>query len=107
MIADAAQASALAQLARSPGSPALPSALSQLGCPSSSYSPLAAAASHTTRGLVDAVAFHHLKQQMIVAVVDMDADNDRARRVERLLHDRRDIAGRLNQERSRRRPPRI
>jgi hypothetical protein len=38
MIADAAQASALAQLARSPGSPALPSALSQLGCPSSSYS---------------------------------------------------------------------
>jgi hypothetical protein len=43
--------------------------------------------------LVDAILLEHFEELVIVAIVDMDADNHRTLRIERLLHDRSDIVG--------------
>src|SRR6266481_3024140 len=48
--------------------------------------------------LVDTVLVKHLEKRVIVAVVDMDTDDHRSLRVERLLHDRRDVVGLVNHE---------
>src|SRR5882757_3949648 len=48
--------------------------------------------------LLDAILVKHLEQFMIVAVVDMDTDDHRTLRLERLLHDRSDVVGLVDHE---------
>jgi hypothetical protein len=42
---------------------------------------------------VEGARIHHLEELVVVAIIDVDTDNDGARGVERLLHDRGDIVG--------------